>query len=93
MSKNKLSKRQENQIQYLSKILAAIQDGVFEEESNNHIDIKDFGDSDKLKDFIHVIATAVPCQIYGQITGDDKNHLEFNHLANQLCFENLKLTE
>ena len=60
---------------------------MFGYDSNNFIDSNDFKDDNNLKDFLHALANVVPTQIYGKLTGDEKNFLEFNHVANQLCFE------
>lgn len=88
-----LTEKQERQVQYLAKILAAIQEGCFDEDAPNKIEIKDFNDSQRLTDFMHVIANGVPSRIYGQLTGQEVSHLEFNHIANQLVFQNSHLEE
>ena len=84
---------QERQVQYLAKILAAIQEGCFDKEAPNKIDLKDFNDEEKLTDFIHALANCVPNQIFGKLTGSEVNNLEFNHIANQLVFQNSHLEE
>lgn len=89
----KLNERQERQLQYLIKVLSAIQEGCFEEDSENYIDKNDFKNPEALTDFIHVMANGVPSKIYSEITGDEKNHLDFNHLANKLVFKNSNLIE
>jgi len=60
---------------------------MFEEESENYIDISEFTDGENIKQFIHAISTVVPASIFEKLTGEQKNHLEFNHVANGLCFE------
>ncbi len=88
MAKNKL---EDYEIQLAVKIGSAIQD-CFNEESDNFIDLKEISENeDKFKAFIHVILNQVPTMIYGKFTGEDKNMLEVNHIANQLCFEKMSM--
>ena len=50
--------------------------------------MQDFIDSDdELTDFIHAIANLVPVYLHNHITGKRVNNLQFNHIANQLCFQ------
>ena len=60
---------------------------MFQSGSNNHIDSSELQDENNLKDFLHALMNVVPCSVYGKLTGDEKNFLETNHIANQLCFE------
>ena len=87
----KLTERQQRQLQYTTKLLGAIQEGCFDEEAPNKIDLKDFNDEEKLTDFIHALANCVPNQIFGKLKGSEVNNLEFNHIANRLCFQNSTL--
>lgn len=87
MSKKTVTESQKRQIKYMTKVLSAIQEGCFDEEAENPIDLQEFDDPKKLTEFIHVIANALPNQLYGQLTGARVNNLEFNHIANKLCFQ------
>ncbi len=60
---------------------------MFDEDSERQIDIKDLNAEENLKAFFHALSTVAPTAIFNKMCQDDKNHLEFNHLANQLCFE------
>lgn len=65
---------------------------VFEEDSSNYIDLKELKKSeDGLTDFFHALANMIPTVLYNRLTGSDVNHLEFNHIANRLCFQNMNL--
>jgi hypothetical protein len=75
-----------NHDQYAVKILGALNE-VFNEDSEYFIGIEELKDQDNLPEFFHALANTVPNMVYEKITGDDKNNLEFNHLANQLCFQ------
>lgn len=69
---------------------AMLQDQIgkmFEDESENHIDIKDLEDADNCTQFFHALANAMPTRIYCKLTGDDVDTLGFNHVANRLCFQ------
>lgn len=74
---------------YTPIICAAIQ-SVFDENSENYIDPKELEDDNNLTEFLHALANAAPTHIFNQITGDKKNHLEFNHIANRLCFQYMR---
>lgn len=68
---------------------AAINDAIaqaFNEETG--IDPAELNDGDNLTDFIHAMATVAPNAIFNRLTGENKNNLEFNHVANQLCMQN-----
>ena len=60
---------------------------MFQEDSENFIDLEEFKDSDNLTEFIHAIATVAPAFLYNELSGDNKTHIEFNHLADSLCFD------
>lgn len=50
-------------------------------------------EEDNLTDFMHALINVAPNNIYNEITGDNKNNLEFNHLANHLLIQYLKKEE
>ena len=72
--------------QYTAKILIAITE-MFDDENENHIDSKELKEENNLTEFFHALATVAPNFLFNKITGDSKNNLEFNHIANQLCFQ------
>lgn len=37
--------------------------------------------------FFHALATACPTILYNKLTGNELEMLEFNHLANRMCFQ------
>jgi len=82
---NKIEK-DELVIQYAAKIQTAIGE-MFEEDSTNYINPNELENSDKIKAFLHAMSTVVPCMLYCNLTGEEKNNLEYNHIANHLCFE------
>jgi len=55
-------------------------------EADIKIDLKDLDSEENLQAFFHALSTVVPCDIFNRIIGDNKNHIEFNHTANLLCF-------
>lgn len=77
---------QEKEVIYASQILGAIY-SVFGEEGDFHIDQQELAEGDNLTHFIHAMASMAPNVIYNRLTGDNKNQLEFNHLANHLIFQ------
>ena len=80
MSKN------EKYLQYAAIITGAI-GSMFEEDSEWAVDQEELMEGDNLTHFIHALANVVPAHVFNNLTGDRKNHLEFNHVANQLCFQ------
>lgn len=78
--------KDEKWIQYSAKILGAITD-MFDEENEYQIDKEELLQGDNLTEFFHALANVAPAHIFNKFTGSDKNYLEFNHIANQLCFQ------
>ena len=81
-----MSKKYKKSVLYAEKIGAAIQD-MFNEDSEFFIDQNELGEGDNLTHFIHALGNVVPTAIFNNLTGDQKNQLEFNHTANQLLFQ------
>lgn len=65
---------------------------LFSEEYGQMIDLKQLDSEDELQAFFHALMTVVPCEIFNKIIGDNKNHLEMNHLANKLCMKYMKVS-
>ena len=82
-----MSKSVEKQMQVTAKILEVINELINEDDN-----VKKMIDED-LTDFIHVITNHVPTMIFNRMTGDDKNLLQVNHIANQLCFQYMNKIE
>lgn len=69
-------------VEYAAILTAKISE-VFEED----IDKKELLEGENLTHFFHALVNLMPNHIYNTLTGDDKNNLEFNHLANNLVFQ------
>ncbi len=82
-----MNEQQKKQMQITAKILEVINELINEDDT-----VKKMIDED-LTDFIHVITNHVPTMIFNRMTGDDKNLLQVNHIANQLCFQYMKKDE
>lgn len=78
--------------QYASKIVAQLAE-LFNEECENYIDINELGEGNNATDFIHALANIAPNMMAYKLIGEKRNLLEFNHMANQLCFQYAKLTK
>lgn len=76
----------EKQFEFAVKVLSAIQT-CFDEESDNFIPKEELMEGNNLTHFIHALANIAPAMAYNQITGEDLNSLDFNHVANKLCFQ------
>lgn len=79
-------KKQEKEFIYAAQIAGVIAT-LFTDEGDYHIDQDELQEGDNLTHFMHALANLAPTILYNKITGDEKNNLEFNHLANQLCFQ------
>ena len=87
-----MTENKEKYLEYAALITSSI-GNMFEEGSDYYIDNKEFAEGDNLTHFLHALANVVPTHIFNDITGDNKNQLEFNHTANHLCFQYGKIEE
>lgn len=87
-----MSKKVDKTQYYTQKIAAALSE-LFNEDSEHYIDKDELMEDDNLTDFSHSLSNQAPCIIYSSITGDDKNLLQFNHMANHLCFQYMNVVE
>jgi hypothetical protein len=76
----------EKHLQYAAMLSGKIAE-IFDEESEYHIDQEELQEGDNLTHFFHALANVMPTHLFNKITGDGINHLEFNHIANQLVFQ------
>ena len=78
----------EKHLQYAAMLSEKIAE-LFDEDSESdfHIDQQELQEGDNLTHFFHALANIMPTHLFNNITGDDKNNLEFNHIANQLVFQ------
>ncbi len=82
------SKQQE----YTVKILEQLQQ-LFETECENNIDIKELEDNSNASDFFHALANLAPAVVYNKLTKSNAGTLDFNQIANRLCFQNVRIKE
>ena len=52
------------------------------------IGMEELQEGDNLTDFFHATANLAPAMVYGNITGNNVDVLEFNHIANRLIYQN-----
>jgi hypothetical protein len=72
--------------QYAARIVDQLTEMFKDDSCSNHIPISELSEGDNLKCFISALSCA-SATIYNGLTGEEKNWLEFNHIANSLCFE------
>lgn len=77
----------EKSMSFANRIALAINDMLTNEASEYYVSVEELQEDDGLTDFVHALANLAPATVYTSLTNDDKNTLEFNHLANQLCFQ------
>lgn len=85
---NNKSKQQE----YTVKILEQLQ-LLFDESNENHIVLSELEDNTNAADFFHSLANLAPAVVYTKLTQKEIGSLDFNHIANRLCFQNVVLKE
>lgn len=76
----------EKHLEYAQKLVSQIS-LMFDEDSDNFIDVAEFNDDKNLTDFFHALANLLPTYYFNKITGQEKDNLEFNYMANQLLFQ------
>ena len=87
-NKNNMKKeKQGKEMYFANRILLALEDIIINEDSEFYIGIKELEEEGGLTNFIHAMSNIAPATLYSKLTNDDKNILEFNHLANQLVFQ------
>lgn len=74
--------------EYAARILIVLNQ-MFDEDSEHFLDLRK--ESEDPTAFFHALANIAPNMLYQQITGETPNSLEFNHIANQLCFQYSKI--
>ena len=77
----------EKYIEYAGLITGAIGQMLLLDDSEYHIDQEELLKDDNMTHFIHALANVASTHIYNELTGDNLNHLDFNHIANKLCFQ------
>jgi hypothetical protein len=78
----------EIQADYTIKILCALQEGLFGEESSHAIDRQELLDPDRARQFIYALSVLAPAMVLENLTGNSMSALEFNHLCNRLVMQN-----
>lgn len=79
MSDEKIKKS----IQYAINIGSAMTSLIAEDEELQ----EELQDTENFKALLHAISTIIPNRIYNQFSEGELDNLEYNHLANKLCFE------
>ena len=77
--------------QYATEILISINNLIHEEEQQQrpcHINIKELAEGKNLTEFFIGYLKAGTLT-FNEFTGQDKNNLEFTHILNQLCVQDL----
>jgi hypothetical protein len=78
-----------NTEEILTKLLSVIHEQINDKESEYYIDLK----NTDITKYIHALANQMPCMVYSTLTNTNCNLLEFNHIANNLCFQYMKQVE
>lgn len=82
---SKKEKNRDKAIQYAARIVNAL--GELFSDGEHEMDMEELMEGDNLTNFIHGLANIAPTMIYNELTGEERENLEFNHIANRLCFQ------
>jgi hypothetical protein len=77
----------EKWVEYAGVITAILGEALDNEDYDYYIDREVLMEENNLTHFIHALANVVPTYIHNALTNSNHNQLEFNHTANQLCFQ------
>lgn len=78
--------QREKTFAYAAAITAALS-AINDEDSDAYIPKEELTQGDNLSHFFHALANMVPTYIYNELSGIEMNTLEFNYIANRLCFQ------
>jgi hypothetical protein len=93
MSKKTRTKEQEKVAQFAVRIVGAINEMIKDEEHPFYTSQEEMNEGNNLTHFFHALANVAPTKLMNGITGSDHTFIEFNHVANSLCFQYGKLVE
>lgn len=79
------------QQEYTLKILGRLQ--TLFEGSEDGIAITELEDNGNAADFFHALANLAPAVVYNKLTQREIGTLDFNHIANRLCFQNVRVLD
>lgn len=83
----KLDKKQEKVLRYAVLIAEAVQT-LLDPDNENYIGgVDELEEGKNATHFTHALANMAPAMVFAHLTGSDINLLEFNHMANRLCFQ------
>jgi len=80
----------EKQFVYANMIQRHLEQMFNDEDCQFFISAKELEEGNNLTHFMHALANLVPTSMYNELAGEENNQLEFNHLANTLCFQYMK---
>lgn len=87
-----MSKENEKAVRMGILIAGQIMEIFNEEESHFYINESEL--EDDATAFVYAVACVAPAIVYGKLTGNENiNFLEFNHIANRLCFQYGKMID
>lgn len=81
----KLDKKQERVLRYTVMIAEAVRT-LLDPDNENYIG-DELEEGKNATHFTHALANTAPTMIFSHFTGNDLDALEFNHMANKLCFQ------
>jgi hypothetical protein len=71
---------------YTLYVFSQLSEMLSDENCNYYVSLQELQDNENLKCFIYALSCA-SAMLFNRMTGGEKTWLEFNHIANSLCFE------
>jgi len=85
-----MERSEEKIVEYTSIIVDCLNQ-LLEKDNDFSLDTDELIEGENLSIFFHALSTVVPSHFFQILTGNKKSFLEFNHLANHLCFQYMTL--
>ena len=81
--------KKEKQIEKAAKYAALITGKINElfDAENGILDLNEVLNDENCTIFFHALANMVPTRFYGRFVDDNITNIDFNHIANKLCFQ------
>lgn len=81
-----MKKRETKEMYYAALIYDQIMKLFNDEECDNHMDLSELSEENNATCFVHALSCA-SAFFYKELTGEDCDYLEFNHVANRLIHQ------
>ena len=87
LKKEVLTKKSaDRSVEYAKKIVAHLGE-IFKSDNEHFINEDEFVNDRTFTEFIYALSVIMPTHVYNRMTQQKADYLDFNHVANKLCFQ------